>query len=114
MIAYFDIFSGISGDMTLGAFIDLGVPVEWVEEKLSTLLSGFKIETTIVKKNHIKATDITVNIVNQHELSRNYKDIKILIEKSTLPEKVKKHCLSAFKKIALAESHIHYQNIELQ
>ena len=112
MIAYFDIFSGISGDMTLGAFIDLGVPVEWVEEKLSTLLNGFKIETTIVKKNHIKATDITVNIVEQHELSRNYKDIKILIEKSTLPETVKKHSLTAFKKIALAESHIHDQDIE--
>ncbi len=112
MIAYFDMFSGISGDMTLGAFIDLGVPVEWVEQKLSTVLSGFKIETSVVKKNHLKATDITVNIVEQHELSRNYKDIKTLIKKSSLPEKVKEQSLSAFKKIALAESHIHDEDIE--
>jgi len=112
MIAYFDMFSGISGDMTLGAFIDLGVPVKWVEQKLSTFLSGFKIETCVVKKNHLKATDITVNIVEQHELSRNYKDIKTLIENSSLPEKVKEHSLSAFKKIALAESHIHDKDIE--
>ncbi len=112
MIAYFDMFSGISGDMTLGAFIDLGVPVKWVEQKLSTVLSGFKIETSVVKKNHLKATDITVNIVEQHELSRNYKDIKTLIKKSSLPEKVKEHSLSAFKKIALAESHIHNKDIE--
>jgi uncharacterized protein (TIGR00299 family) protein len=112
MIAYFDIFSGISGDMTLGAFIDLGVPVKWVEQKLSTVLSGFKIETSVVKKNHIKATDITVNIVDQHEMSRNYKNIKTLIKKSSLPEKVKTHSLSAFKKIALAESDIHDKDIE--
>ena len=112
MIAYFDMFSGISGDMTLGAFIDLGVPVKWVEQKLSTVLSGFKIETSVVKKNHLKATDITVNIVEQHELSRNYNDIKTLIKKSSLPEKVKEHSLSAFKKIALAESHIHDEDIE--
>ena len=63
MIAYFDIFSGISGDMTLGAFIDLGVPAGWVEKELSGILSGFKIKSTVVEKNHLKATDITVNIV---------------------------------------------------
>ncbi len=112
MIAYFDIFSGISGDMTLGAFIDLGVPADWVEQELSGVLSGFKIESTVVEKNHLKATDITVNIVEQHEISRNYKDIKALIKKSSLPEKVKKHSLSAFKKIALAESYIHDKDIE--
>ncbi len=112
MIAYFDIFSGISGDMTLGAFIDLGVPADWVEQELSAVLSGFKIKSTVVEKNHLKATDITVNIVEQHEISRNYKDIKALIKKSSLPEKVKEHSLSAFKKIAMAESHIHDKDIE--
>ena len=112
MIAYFDIFSGISGDMTLGAFIDLGVPVDWLEQELSGILSGFKIKSTVVEKNHLKATDITVNIVEQQELSRNYKDIKTLIKKASLPEKVKAHSLSAFKKIAMAESHIHNKDIE--
>ena len=38
MIAHFDCFSGISGDMTLGAFIDLGVPVEWIEDTLKANL----------------------------------------------------------------------------
>ena len=112
MIAYFDIFSGISGDMTLGAFIDLGVPADWVEHELSSVLSGFKIKSTVVEKNHLKATDITVNIVEPHEISRDYKDIKALIKKSSLPEKVKENSLSAFKKIALAESHIHNKDIE--
>jgi len=35
MIAYFDCFSGISGDMTLGALVDLGVPIEWLKDQLS-------------------------------------------------------------------------------
>ncbi|MBU1180971.1 MAG: LarC family nickel insertion protein, partial [Proteobacteria bacterium] len=34
MLAYFDCFSGISGDMTLGAFIDLGVPADWLKESI--------------------------------------------------------------------------------
>ncbi|MDA3916337.1 MAG: nickel pincer cofactor biosynthesis protein LarC [Deltaproteobacteria bacterium] len=112
MIAYFDIFSGISGDMTLGAFIDLGVPADWVEQELLSVLGGFKIKSTVVEKNHLKATDITVNVVEQHKISRNYKDIKTLIKKASLPEKVKENSLSAFKKIALAESHIHNKDIE--
>lgn len=112
MIAYFDIFSGISGDMTLGAFIDLGVPADWLENELSCVLSGFKIKSTVVEKNHLKATSITVNIIEQHGLSRNYKDIKTLIKKASLSEKVKAHSLSAFKKIAMAESHIHNKDIE--
>ncbi|MEN8212427.1 MAG: nickel pincer cofactor biosynthesis protein LarC, partial [Thermodesulfobacteriota bacterium] len=112
MIAYFDIFSGISGDMTLGAFIDLGVPVEWVEQKLSTVLNGFKIKISVVEKNYLKATDITVDIDEQNGLSRNYKDIKKLIKNSSLPDKVKENSLSAFKKIARAESYIHDKDIE--
>ncbi len=112
MIAYFDVFSGISGDMTLGAFIDLGVPVEWVEKKISTILKGFQLKTKIVKKNHLKATDIIVDIVEDNKLSRNYKDIKALIEKSSLPENVKINSLTAFKKIAKAESHIHNKDID--
>ncbi|MCP4673626.1 MAG: LarC family nickel insertion protein, partial [Desulfobacula sp.] len=112
MIAYFDIFSGISGDMTLGAFIDLGVPVEWIEKKLSTVLKGFQLKTRPVEKNHLKATDIVVDIIDEQGLSRNYKDIKALIKKASLPENVKNNSLTAFKKIAKAEAHIHSNDIE--
>ena len=112
MIAYFDIFSGISGDMTLGAFIDLGVPVEWIEKKLSIILKGFQLKTKLVEKNHLKAMDIVVNIIEEQESSRNYKDIKTLIKNSSLPENVKTNSLTAFKKLAKAESHIHNKDIE--
>ncbi len=112
MIAYFDLFSGISGDMTLGAFIDLGVPCNWLEKQLSTVLNGFQLKTDIVYKHHLKATDLVVDIVGEDAPSRNYKDIKTLIQNSALPESVKKNSLSAFLKIAQAESHIHGKDIE--
>ena len=112
MIAYVDMFSGISGDMTLGAMIDLGVPVSWLKKELSSVLKGFQLKTNIVYKHHLKATDIIVDVVEEDSSSRNYRDIRNLIEKSLLPEKVKKNSLSAFKKIARAESAIHGKDIE--
>ncbi len=112
MIAYVDMFSGISGDMTLGALIDLGVPVDWLKEKLTGVLEGFQLKTGIVYKHHLKATDIVVNVLDGGKSSRNYKDIKALIKKSSLSERVKKNSLLAFEKIALAESAIHGKDIE--
>ena len=112
MIAYVDMFSGISGDMTLGAMIDLGVPVSWIEKELSSVLKGFQLKTNIVYQHHLRATDIIVDVSEEDNSSRNYKDIKDLIEKSSLPEKVKENSLLAFKKIARAESAIHGKDIE--
>jgi uncharacterized protein (TIGR00299 family) protein len=112
MIAYIDMFSGISGDMTLGALIDLGVSVDWLKQELSYVLKGFHLRTSSVYKHHLKATDIVVDIMDEHDPSRNYKDIKTLIKNSPLSEKVKENSLLAFKKIALAESAIHGKDIE--
>lgn len=112
MIAYFDMFSGISGDMTLGALIDLGVPVDWIEEKLSRLLNGFSLTTRRVYKHHLSAIDLVVNIKEKDRSSRNYSDIKTLIQSSPLSETVKQNSLTAFEKIAEAESAIHGKNIE--
>ncbi|MCK5695324.1 MAG: nickel pincer cofactor biosynthesis protein LarC [Desulfobacula sp.] len=112
MIAYVDMFSGISGDMTLGALIDLGVPVDWLKEKLTGVLEGFQLKTSIVYEHHLKATDIVVYLIDEDNLSRNYKEIKALIKNSSLSEKVKKNSLLAFKKIARVESAIHGKDIE--
>jgi len=112
MIAYVDMFSGISGDMTLGALIDLGVPLDFLKEKLSHVLHGFQLKTNIVYKHHLKAIDLIVDVIDEGHASRNYNEIKELIENSSLAEKVKKNSLLAFEKIALAESNIHGKDIE--
>ncbi len=107
MIAYFDCFSGISGDMTLGAFIDLGVPVDWLKTSISDIpLSGFDIEVSSVFQNGIQAKNVHVRITEDTH-SRNYKTITNLIENSPLSSTVKKTSLDIFEKIAVAEAKIH-------
>ncbi len=112
MIAYFDIFSGISGDMTLGALVDLGVPIKWLQKELIKMLAGFELKTEIVFKHHLKAIDLTVEIDGEDKSSRNYTDIKDLIQKSPLSDNVKENSLKAFEKIARAEANIHGKDID--
>jgi uncharacterized protein (TIGR00299 family) protein len=112
MIAYFDMFSGISGDMALGALIDLGVPENWLQDELSGVLDGFLLKTSIVEKNFLQATDVVIESIEDDSMSRNYSDIKALIQKSSLSDTVKKNSLAAFEKIAEAESKIHGKEIE--
>ena len=112
MIAYFDMFSGTSGDMTLGALIDLGVPLAWLKEQLAAMpLSGFDISGGAVWCNGIKATDITVT-EQENVPPKNYKDIKILLSDAPFSSRVIEQSLGAFKKIALAESAIHGSDLE--
>ena len=107
MMAYFDCFSGISGDMTLGALIDLGVPLPWLKESIAALpLPGFDITVSDVEYNGIKAKRVEVHAHGDHH-HRHYSDIRALIEKSPLPEQVKATALSIFRCLAEAEAGVH-------
>jgi pyridinium-3,5-bisthiocarboxylic acid mononucleotide nickel chelatase len=107
MMAYFDCFSGISGDMTLGALIDLGVPLPWLKEAIAALpLSGFDITAADVEYNGIKAKRVEVHAHGEHH-HRHYSDIRTLIEKSPLPEQVRGTALSIFRRLAEAEAGVH-------
>ncbi len=112
MIAYADLCSGISGDMFLGALIDLGVPKEWIEQQLSQLFPGFEIDVKTVYPHHIRAISVTVRPTQEEPGHRHYPDIRAMIEGSALSDTVKQGSLEAFRKIAAAESRIHGQDIE--
>ena len=106
-IAYFDCFSGISGDMTLGAFIGLGVPSGWLQETIARLpLKGFELAVEPVMRNGITACRVRV-VIEDGAASRTYADIRDLIGGSPLPEPVIRRSLEAFERIAEAESDIH-------
>lgn len=107
MFAYFDCFSGISGDMTLGALIDLGVPLPWLKESIARLpLSGFEIAVSDVAYNGIRAKRVDVLAEGQHH-HRHYSDIRALIENSPLPEPARRMALAVFKRLAEAEAGVH-------
>ena len=108
MLAYFDCFSGISGDMTLGALLDLGVPLEWLKDQLhQTPLTDFDIALSPVQRHGIQAASVTVTCLDAKS-SRNYAEIRSLIEKSPLADKVRSTALRIFKRLAEAEAQIHH------
>ena len=112
MLAYFDCFSGISGDMTLGALIDLGVPADWLEEKLSGMpLEGFHLEVNKVHRNGIGASLVQV-VCEGDPVERSYADIRSLIYGSNLPDMVKTDSLRIFQRLAEAEAGIHGCEVE--
>lgn len=106
-LAYFDCFSGISGDMTLGALVHLGVPLQYLQNALAALpLTGFRLTADHVQRNGIEAVHVSVQTAETHH-HRTYAHIRNLIESSPLSEGVKSDSLAVFERLAQAESHIH-------
>lgn len=111
-VAYFDCFSGISGDMILGALIDLGVDVEFLKKELKKInLSGYDIAVQHVERNHIGAVDVTVEVMEE-QCHRSLSDITRLIEGSRLNPRVKQLSIKIFTNLAQAESRVHRSAIE--
>jgi pyridinium-3,5-bisthiocarboxylic acid mononucleotide nickel chelatase len=105
--AYFDCFSGISGDMTLGALTALGVPAAYLKEQIAGLpLAGFDIAVGDVMHSGVQAKKVTVTVDEGHH-PRDYRQIRELIQNSRLADGVKKTSLAIFERIAAAESTIH-------
>lgn len=109
MLAYFDCFCGISGDMTLGAFIDIGVPLNWLKDSLEKLpLKGFDLSVESISRSGIKAQSVHV-ISKDNIKSRHYSEIKALVQNSPLSQNVREKSLEIFERLAIAESEIHGQ-----
>jgi uncharacterized protein (TIGR00299 family) protein len=111
-IAYFDCFSGISGDMTVGALLDAGLKIEILEKELKKLgLSGYQLEMNKIVKKGISATQFKVKI-KEEGVERRFKDILTILEKSKLNEEIKEQTKKIFFNIAQAESKIHQKDID--
>src|SRR5438093_13411123 len=109
-LLYLDCFAGISGDMFLGALIDIGVSEEALRAELAKLkLPGYTISTRRVVKQNISATKfdcIEAPSIRPHQ-HRGYTEIAGMIEKSGLTGSVKRKALSVFKRLGEAEAKIH-------
>jgi pyridinium-3,5-bisthiocarboxylic acid mononucleotide nickel chelatase len=105
-IAYFDCFSGISGDMVLGALLDLGVPAGSLLDELKKLsLQGYGVHVCREMRGAISGTRVKIEV--HHQPSRNYEDIRELILSSGLDLEVKERSLAIFERLATAESRVH-------
>ncbi|MCK4555722.1 MAG: DUF111 family protein, partial [Candidatus Aenigmarchaeota archaeon] len=101
-IAYFDCFSGISGDMVLGALVDIGLDTEYLKKELDKLkISGYKIHVKKVGKNSISGTKVDI-IATEKQAHRCLNDINEIIDKSALDSDIKESCKNIFLKLGKA------------
>lgn len=113
---YFDCFSGISGDMTVGALLDIGVPEEYLLKNLDRLGINDEYSINIKKsiKNGIQGTDFDVLLIEKHKDNhhgRNLFDIEGIIDKSGLNDNIKAISKKIFYIIAEAEAKVHGKGI---
>lgn len=108
-ILYYDCFAGISGDMNLGALIDLGVDAGYLTSELEKLnIEGFHLEVKKDNRRGISGTKADVIIENQeNEKHRHLRHVEEIVNGSSLPENVKINALKIFDLIAVAEAKIH-------
>lgn len=110
--AYFDCFSGISGDMTVGALIDAGISFNELESMIAALnIKGYEISAEKTVKKGISGTIFKVKAPDEKN-HRNLKDISSIIEKSSLNIKIKNDAIAIFTILAKSEAAVHGTSID--
>jgi pyridinium-3,5-bisthiocarboxylic acid mononucleotide nickel chelatase len=110
--AYFDCFSGISGDMVLGALVDAGADLGAIEAELRRLgLDGWSISAEKVKRGAISATHVTVETSEGHH-HRGLSIILGRIEKAQLAPRAAERATRIFTRLAEAEAKVHAMPVE--
>jgi pyridinium-3,5-bisthiocarboxylic acid mononucleotide nickel chelatase len=107
-ILSYDCFSGISGDMNLGAMIDLGIDKVFLVSELGKLnLEGWELIVTEDQRHGIKGTKVSVRQTRHEHAHRHLEDIEKIIRDSALDDKTKEISRKIFMKIAVAEAKVH-------
>ena len=104
-IVYFDCASGASGDMLLGAVVDLGLPIDQLREELTKLpLLGYRIEARKVNRSGLSATKVDVVAEGPSPAHRHLRHIVELLDSSALSVEVKERAGALFRRLAEAAS----------
>ena len=111
-LAYFDCFSGVSGDMTLAALVGLGWPVAELQALPARLgLPDVTIEVQDVRRGPFAAKHVRV-VYPPQQAHRHLHHIAAILEKADLPEQVRASALAVFTKLAQAEAEVHGSTVQ--
>jgi uncharacterized protein (TIGR00299 family) protein len=111
-IAYLDCFAGISGDMLLGALIDVGWPEERLREVIARLrLGDVDLKVGRVVKHGISATQVNI-LSSPHQPHRGLNDLATIVMQADLPGFIQERAISALRLLAEAESAVHNVPVE--
>ena len=111
-ICYLDAFSGISGDMTVGALVDAGAPSEAVLEALRGLDTGARYAVEKTVRRGITASKFRVDVSDVPKKHRHLSHILKLIDQAPLASRAKANASAVFEKLGHAEAHIHGVPVE--
>ncbi len=107
-IAYLDCFSGISGDMLLGALLDAGLDLETLRKALATLpLDGYSLEMKREERGRLFGTLFLVRVEKERQEHRGLKDIVKIIQAGGLSQTVQNRSIQIFESLAREEAKIH-------
>ena len=130
-IAYLDCFSGVSGDMFLGALVDAGVSAKLLEDTVAALDIGARLEISRVVRCGISATKVDVyakgekdlpreafwqqqghDHAHKHSRGRGLNEIRRIIEKASISSDAKRTAIKIFEALGEAEAEIHNTSVE--
>lgn len=112
-VLFLDLFSGASGDMLLGALLDVGLPFEELQVELSKMdLSGYELEVEHQVRHGLTGTKLHVRDVAREHPARHLPDIQRLIRGSNLSNQVQESSLAVFERLARVEGKIHGMSID--
>ena len=107
MLAYFDCFSGISGDMALGALLDAGLSLDALRAELAKLdLPGWRLDSERGMRSFLAGTRALVHAPEQ-ATHRHLSDVRAILDASSLSQQVQRQSLAVFTRLAEAEGRIH-------
>jgi len=113
-VLVYDAFAGVSGDMHLGALVDLGVPEEWLRSELDRLpvRDEFELRLEGGAKQGIHGTRATVHLTAPAPPERHLADIEAIVRSAGYSDEVEAEVLAMFRRIAEAEAAVHRCDIE--
>jgi pyridinium-3,5-bisthiocarboxylic acid mononucleotide nickel chelatase len=110
--AYLDCFSGISGDMLLGALLDIGVPEDHFRQTFAALpLEGYAVTITRQSVQGLMSTKVQVEATHGHH-HRHLFDIRNILAQADLPDRISDRSLRVFTRLAEAEAAVHGTSAE--
>lgn len=114
-VAYFDCFSGASGDMIIGSLLDAGLDIEKLKQEVSKLnLTHYGLEVEQAMKGTIGGSKAIISVQQHHHHHHHRKldDIKEIITNSEIEESIKQQSIAIFIRLAEAEAKVHRTDIE--
>ena len=107
-LAWFHCFSGIAGDMALGALLDAGADVDEVRDVIARLpVSGWDLRAEAVQRAGLRATRAVVHAPEDPDHHRTFADLRGLLAGADLPDRVRARALAVFTALAEAEGRLH-------